>query len=99
MILSCDDGAVEFCFYRPGALHVSLAGDFNGWQKNSLPMHADGDGWWHLKLRLKSGTYQFKYYVDGQWYLDFAAFGLEKGPFGWNSVVLVSNEPVEAVSV
>jgi 1,4-alpha-glucan branching enzyme len=96
MILSCEDGSVEFCFYRPGAKNVSLVGDFNGWQNETLPMQADPDGWWHCKQKLGEGVYQFKYLSDGDWFLDYAAFGLERGPFGWNSVVLVNHEPVEA---
>ena len=36
---------------------------------------------------------QFRYLGDGQWYTDYAAFGLEYGPFGMNSVVKV--EPAE----
>lgn len=98
MILTCDDGSVEFCFYRPEATSVSLVGDFNGWQRDADPMQADKDGWWHCRRRMSPGVYQFKYYADGQWYLDYAAFGLERGPFGWNSVVLVNETPVEAAT-
>ncbi len=90
MVLQCDDGALEFRFYRPGARFVSLAGDFNAWQKTCFPMKPEGDGWWHYRLRLAPGVYQFKYYADGEWFLDYAAFGLERGPFGWNSVVHVA---------
>jgi 1,4-alpha-glucan branching enzyme len=86
------DGSTEFRFFRPDARMVSLAGDFNGWQKTCLPMKPDGDGWWRYRLRLAPGAYQFKYFSDGEWFLDYAAFGLERGPFGWNSVVLVEKK-------
>lgn len=89
MIFQHEDGAVEFRFYRPGVQSVALAGDFNGWQETCFPMRPDGEGWWTYRLHLAPGTYQFKYHVDGEWFLDYAAFGLERGPFGWNSVVQV----------
>lgn len=90
MVVQCNDGAVEFRFYRPEAKAVALAGDFNAWQKSTFPMKADGTGWWRYRLQLAPGTYQFQYFADGEWFLDYAAFGLERGPFGWNSVLLVT---------
>jgi len=89
-------GEVEFCFYRRGARRVFLCGDFNDWHQTSLPMAVIDGGWWKCRLRLAAGSYRFKYLSDGEWYLDYAAFGLEMGPPGtWNSVVLVSGEPDE----
>ncbi len=89
MVTQLPDGTVEFRFYRPGARHVSLAGDFNGWHKTSLPMNLDKDGWWLYQIRLAPGCYQFRYVADDEWHTDYAAFGLEPGPFGLNSVVRV----------
>ncbi|NLX23133.1 MAG: glycoside hydrolase [Phycisphaerae bacterium] len=88
MVRQLPDGAVEFHFLRPGAAQVSLAGDFNGWQPSFL-MDKRADGWWHCRLKLAPGIYQFRYQADGQWYNDYAAFGLEHGPFGLNSVAKV----------
>jgi 1,4-alpha-glucan branching enzyme len=83
-------GDVEFCFFRREAREVFLCGDFNGWHETSLPMAQAGGGWWKCRLRLAPGCYQFKYRADGEWYLDYAAFGIERGPRGvWNSVVVV----------
>jgi 1,4-alpha-glucan branching enzyme len=92
MVTQLPDGFVEFRFYRPEARHVMLAGEFNGWHKSNLPMHMDKDGWWRYQLCLAPGCYQFRYVADGDWHTDYAAFGLEPGPFGLNSVVKV--EPV-----
>jgi len=83
------DGTIEFRFYRPGVCQLCLAGDFNGWNTRSMPMIGEPNGWWVYRLRLAPGTYQFRYYGDGQWYTDYAAFGVERGPFGWNSVITV----------
>jgi 1,4-alpha-glucan branching enzyme len=89
MVKERPDGSVEFEFYRPGVHQVYLAGDFNGWQKNSMTMLKSPDGWWRCRLTLAPGVYQFRYLADSEWYTDYAAFGLERGPFGWNSVLKV----------
>ncbi len=93
MVTQLPDGFVEFRFYRPGARQVTLAGEFNGWHETSLPMHLDKDGWWRYQLRLAPGYYQFRYVADGEWHTDYAAFGVEPGPFGLNSVVKVEAGP------
>ena len=80
----------EFRFYRPDARKVSLAGDFNHWRTVELPMRRDPDGYWTAGLRLANGTHKFRYFADGQWFCDYAAFGIEYGPFGPDSVVEVS---------
>jgi 1,4-alpha-glucan branching enzyme len=91
MVTRTPDGTIEFKFYRPELSQVSLAGDFNGWHRAALPMEREPDGWWRYRLRLAPGVYQFKYFGDGEWYTDYAAFGLERGPLGWNSVVRVDD--------
>lgn len=83
------DGTVEFRFFRPNVAQLSLAGDFNGWNTRSMAMTAEPGGWWVYRLRLAPGTYQFRYFGDGQWFTDYAAFGLERTPLGWNSVITV----------
>ena len=87
-------GDVEFSFYRREARAVFLCGDFNAWGQTTLPMTGMDDGWWRRRLRLAPGSYQFKYLADSDWYVDHAAFGMERGPLGvWNSVVVVKEEP------
>jgi hypothetical protein len=84
------DGHIEFRFYRPGATAVSVSGDFNGWSNNALTMEELGDGWWQAVAPLKKGEYRFRYFVDGEWFTDYAANGVEQTRFGWNSVLVVS---------
>jgi len=81
---------VEFSFYRPGAERVHLAGDFNGWNAGALSMVRASDGHWWARLPLDAGEYRFRYCADGEWFVDYAAFGLEPGPFGFDSVVRVT---------
>ncbi len=98
MVTQGSDGAVVFRFFRPEARQVYLAGDFNGWQKTCMPLAKGEDGWWSYRIGLAPGIYQFRYIADGQWYTDYAAFGLEHGPFGWNSVLKVEAPRVKPVA-
>ena len=85
---------VEFRFFRPQAEQVYLVGDFNGWSRTTMPMIRLPNGEWTHQAALHRGVHQFKYLADGDWFLDYAAFGLEPGPFGWNSVLVVEPAPL-----
>jgi 1,4-alpha-glucan branching enzyme len=89
------DGRVEFSFYRPQAQSVYLAGDFNHWRAGELLMSRQEDGYWKAWLELPPGTYKFRYCADGLWYTDFAAFGVEPGKYGFDSVVHVEEPRLE----
>lgn len=90
MTIITDDDYVQFSFFRPGASKVFLTGDFNDWRVDQLPMVRQEDGHWLLRLRLQAGDYKFRYVADGLWYTDFAAFGVEPGRFGMDSIVRVT---------
>ena len=81
---------VQFRFFRPQARAVYLVGDFNGWADGGLPMVRSGDGYWLAVVRLPHGSYRFRYRADGEWFTDFAAFGVEYGPMGMDSIVQVA---------
>lgn len=98
MVVQLRNGNVEFRFCRPGARGVWLAGDFNGWNLTSLPMIRGPDGWWRCQMRIAPGCYHFRYFSDGQWFLDYAAFGLDYGPYGLNSVLKVEAMPSPRLS-
>jgi 1,4-alpha-glucan branching enzyme len=83
------EGVVQFRFYRPEASNVRVAGDFNGWQGEALPMQRDQEGWWVAEVRLPPGEYRFRYVADGRWFTDYAAYGVEASPLGYNAVVVV----------
>ena len=86
---------VQFRFFRPGAQAVHLAGDFNGWQDHAMQMIPTANGYWVAVLRLEPGSYRFRYLSDGRWYADYAAFGIEYGPFGPDGVIRVAPPSVE----
>ena len=83
------DGRVEFRFYRPDAMDVKVLGTFNEWYGDSIILDPEGDGWWSAIARLEAGDHRFRYWADGNWYTDFAAYGVELTKFGWNSVLFV----------
>jgi 1,4-alpha-glucan branching enzyme len=58
---------VEFAIQAPEAKEVYLAGEFNQWSTQSLPMKRDNKGIWKLKTPLPPGRYEYKFYVDGNW--------------------------------
>jgi 1,4-alpha-glucan branching enzyme len=82
-----------FRFYRPWAREVYLAGTFNNWRANELRMTPTGDGWWRAGLLLPPGDHRFRYIADGQWFTDYAAFGIEYGPLGPDSALHIPQQP------
>ena len=81
----------SFRFFRPQARKVYVVGDFNGWNRTAVPMTRSDTGEWTCDLELPQGVYQFKYLADDEWFLDYAAFGIEKSAYGWNSVLVVES--------
>jgi hypothetical protein len=64
---------VRFNFVKPGAQQVAVCGEFNGWSSTATPMKRHSDGHWETTLTLSPGTYQYKFFVDGEWLPDPAA--------------------------
>lgn len=48
--------------------HVAVAGDFNRWKP--VPMDRQDNGQYVTNVRLKGGTFEYKFIVDGQWLTD-----------------------------
>ena len=80
---------VKFSFHRPQARSVCVVGDFNDWRRDELAMKPDGAGHWRASLRLPPGQYRFRYLADGEWFTDYAAFGVIAGPRGVDSILWV----------
>lgn len=92
-MVTVTDSWVEFKFFRPSAKSVALAGEFNNWRVNELRMVRSEDGYWQARMKLPAGEFRFRYCADGEWYADYAAFGVEPGRFGMDSVVRVTPQP------
>ena len=59
--------------YKPKGKHkqVNLFGQFNSWDRNSLPMSdEDGNGIYKISVPLDPGRYEYKFYVDGAELID-----------------------------
>ncbi len=81
---------VEFEYFAPSAIKVSVAGTFNAWNTEKHLMKSDGTGRWKLSLALPSGRYEYRYSVDGTWQNDQRPLECVPNAFGsWNCVVEV----------
>jgi len=66
-----DQKEIHFQMVAPHARTVYLVGEFNRWQiDQSAVLERDEQGVWKKSLRLPPGTYQYKFFVDGQWVVD-----------------------------
>ena len=61
---------VIFKISAPNAKDVRLAGDFNSWDSSSSTLKKSKDGVWKRDMTLRTGRYEYKYLVDGQWQRD-----------------------------
>ena len=66
----CSAKKVTFKISAPNAKDVRLAGDFNSWDASRATLKKSKDGVWKRDLSLKTGRYEYKYLVDGQWQRD-----------------------------
>jgi 1,4-alpha-glucan branching enzyme len=73
---------VAFSFLAPKAGHVSVAGDFNDWNPTDYPMRRDKKGIWKASLNLSPGTYQYRFFIDGEWQSDPNCTEHVENPFG-----------------
>jgi 1,4-alpha-glucan branching enzyme len=80
---------VRFKLYAPQARRVSLAGNFNNWDTNSLFAKKDKSGDWIVSVNLNTGKYEYKFVVDGSWMNDPACKSCVPNNVGSTNCVLV----------
>jgi 1,4-alpha-glucan branching enzyme len=74
----------------PEAGDVKVAGNFNGWQPEATPLKNTKDGEWAVRLMLRSGQYEYRFVVDGQWIEDPLTTQRTANPYGgFNSIFMV----------
>lgn len=85
------NGQVVFTTLYPRAQTVQIAGDFNEWKPEKMPLERLGDsGKWQLAVPLDKGIYKYRMVVDGHWQQDPYNGQTEMNPFGeLNSVLHV----------
>jgi hypothetical protein len=95
-VRSLGDDRYEVHFrFRPAAKATSvvLAGTFNDWSLKAQPMDGpDKEGFYTTKLRLKRGSYEYKFVIDGKtWVADptnFSTIGMSG-----NSLLTLGDRP------
>jgi 1,4-alpha-glucan branching enzyme len=61
---------VEFRIYRPEAKFISLVGDFNNWNPENDILKKGENGVWSIIKHIPSGSYLYRYIIDGSWMQD-----------------------------
>lgn len=46
---------------------VCLAGTFNDWNPQAIPMSRSDSGEWTADLKLPAGPYEYRFVIDGEW--------------------------------
>jgi glycosidase len=79
--------------FKPGKKYskISIFGSFNSWNRENLPMNdKDGDGVYELKLPFDPGRYEYRFFADGNEFIDKNNPDKISNPFGeFNSVLTI----------
>ncbi len=87
-------GTLLVTFQLPPAIpadEVHLVGDFNGWDRRSLPLQRmERDAGWSVTIELeRDRTFHFRYLVNGSaWHNDWNADSYAPNPFGGDNSVI-----------
>jgi 1,4-alpha-glucan branching enzyme len=79
---------VEISLYFPEAMSVYVAGEFNGWDTQSLPMKKDKDGVWRSKIKLLPGRHEYKLFADNGWIENLPGAETIPNPFGTQNFII-----------
>jgi hypothetical protein len=66
---------------------VIVTGTFNNWNTKEYKMIRNESGW-YFPIWLKPGKYLYKFFIDGQWYIDPGNEWWEENEFGTGNSVL-----------
>ncbi|MBI5872614.1 MAG: isoamylase early set domain-containing protein [Candidatus Omnitrophica bacterium] len=80
---------VEFKITAPNARWVGVAADFNGWKPDALTAQRDKAGVWKASATVPTGTYEYKFVIDGSWIVDPSCSRRTINSFGSENSVLV----------
>lgn len=70
---------VAFHLHAPSAMEVYLAGEFNSWETQSLPMEKNKEGVWETMVKLPPGRYEYRMFVDRAWMEDMPCTVMIRG--------------------
>ncbi len=83
-----NERTVEFQLSTPQAKSVNVCGTFNEWRTNAGRLTKDHRGIWKGSIPMKSGRYEYRFFVDGQWIDDPRARKTVANQFGSRNAVL-----------
>lgn len=87
---SACEKSIDFKFYAPKAKKVGIGGSFNNWNAEKSLLKKDTQGNWKTSLKLPSGRYEYRYWVDGTWTNSQEPVECVPNAFGtWNCVARV----------
>ena len=95
------DGGILFTYDGANANSVYLAGSFNDWNAQALPLSLTDGNVWAVVTELPEGANTYKFVVDGNWFADPENPETEADPYGGvNSLVNVdaAGEVVEGAA-
>ena len=78
----------SFQLLAPGASQVCVAGTFNNWNPDARSLKKGKDDQFRTWMNLPTGTYEYRFVVDGEWREDPACEQHCPTPFGGNNSVL-----------
>ena len=89
---------IAFSFESSDAKEVNLVGDFNDWDRESLPFRQNREGNWGIEVELEAGRkYRFRYLLDGEhWRDDWHADEFVSNPLGGYDSIIIAEVPPEA---
>ena len=80
---------VYFFFPGPRGHQVNLTGSFNDWDPVELPMiYSDEANGYAVELKLRNGSYEYKFIIDGDWLADQGNPNFSANDFGTLNSVL-----------
>jgi len=77
-----------FSFFAPNAKRVSVGGNFNNWNTRDFMAKKDASGNWSVKVDLKPGNYEYKFFVDESWVNDPKCNSCVANNFGTTNCVI-----------
>lgn len=84
-------GGILFSYESKEAREVLIAGDFNHWVPEAMAKAEGMPDSWQKVISMPSGTYRYKFLVDGEWKTDPTHSELEENRYGGiNSVIRIS---------
>ncbi len=93
-----EEQEIILTLFAPKARAVNVAGNFNGWCPETTPLKNMGAGKWAVRLKLRSGLYEYRFITDGRWSEDPRAAQRVANPYGgFNSVLLVPLEVTTSI--